>query len=249
MATEYKLSYTASEINQKLSKVDKLFSGISLGIASDGLIYIFVDGSPVGTGIQQGQSGDVFGYVDENNTIVLNGDLADGTYSIKYEMEDGSTVDIGVLVLDSAETMVNILDTAYDTDLKTVYGGVGYVANKRVSISAGGVIDYTGNILTGLIPLGNDGDVFHIRGIADFKWVSGKYIGQYSCWGTNGNLLSTEMKTYSVDLIGTDENGDTTLTMTHSKFTLPSGTAYIRFQFGLPTGNEVIITRNQLIPV
>jgi hypothetical protein len=30
---------------------------LSLGIASDGLIYLFVDGSPVGTGIPQGQSG------------------------------------------------------------------------------------------------------------------------------------------------------------------------------------------------
>lgn len=40
-------------------------------------------------------------YVDENNTIVLTGALADGTYNIKYEMDDGSTVDIGDLVLDS----------------------------------------------------------------------------------------------------------------------------------------------------
>jgi hypothetical protein len=74
---------------------------ISLGIASDGLIYIFVDGTPVGTGIPQGQSGDVFGYVDENNTIVLNGNLADGTYTVKYEMENGSIVNVGNMVLDT----------------------------------------------------------------------------------------------------------------------------------------------------
>lgn len=43
----------------------------------------------------------VFGLVDSNNNIVLTGELADGTYSIKYEMDDGSTVDIGNLVLDS----------------------------------------------------------------------------------------------------------------------------------------------------
>ncbi len=43
----------------------------------------------------------VFGYVDENNNILVQGDLADGSYSVKYEMEDGSTVDIGNLVLDS----------------------------------------------------------------------------------------------------------------------------------------------------
>ena len=36
----------------------------------------------------------VFGYVDENNNIIVQGNLADGTYSFKYEMEDGSIVDI-----------------------------------------------------------------------------------------------------------------------------------------------------------
>jgi hypothetical protein len=81
----------------------ELGSQLSLGIASDGLIYLFVNGSPVGTGIPQstGESGDVFGYVDENNTIVLNGDLADGTYTLKYEMENGTVVDIGNMVLDT----------------------------------------------------------------------------------------------------------------------------------------------------
>lgn len=43
----------------------------------------------------------VFGYVDENNNIIVSGDLANGTYTVKYEMEDGSTVDIGDLVVDS----------------------------------------------------------------------------------------------------------------------------------------------------
>lgn len=43
----------------------------------------------------------VFGYVDENNNIVVKGDFVDGSYSVKYEMEDGTTVDIGELVIDS----------------------------------------------------------------------------------------------------------------------------------------------------
>lgn len=76
-------------------------SGISLGVHSDGLVYVFVDGSPVGDGIELATAGDVIGYVDENNNVILTGALADGTYNIKYEMEDGSTVDIGDLVLDT----------------------------------------------------------------------------------------------------------------------------------------------------
>lgn len=81
-------------------KVSK--DGITLGLHSDNKYYIFVDGEPVGTGFElSGNSGDVFGYVDANNNIVLNGNLADGSYSIKYEMDNGDTIDIGDLVLDS----------------------------------------------------------------------------------------------------------------------------------------------------
>lgn len=43
----------------------------------------------------------IFGIVDSDNEVVLTGQLADGTYSIKYEMENGNTVNIGNLVLDT----------------------------------------------------------------------------------------------------------------------------------------------------
>lgn len=43
----------------------------------------------------------IYGVVDANNNIILNGNLVDGTYTIKYEMENGSTVNIGNLVLDT----------------------------------------------------------------------------------------------------------------------------------------------------
>jgi hypothetical protein len=43
----------------------------------------------------------IFGVVDENNNIIVSGDLPDGTYSVKYEMANGSTVNIGNLVLDT----------------------------------------------------------------------------------------------------------------------------------------------------
>lgn len=48
----------------------------------------------------------VFGYVDANNNIIVQGNLADGLYNIKYEIvdEDGTvteTIDIGDLVLNT----------------------------------------------------------------------------------------------------------------------------------------------------
>jgi hypothetical protein len=73
----------------------------TLGLHTDGLIYLFVNGVPVGAGIPQGQNGDVFGYVDNNKNIVLQGDLAKDTYVIKYELNDGSIINIGNLRLDS----------------------------------------------------------------------------------------------------------------------------------------------------
>ena len=45
--------------------------------------------------------GNILGYVDENNSIVLNSNLASGTYILKYENEDGTYIDI---------TEINVLD-------------------------------------------------------------------------------------------------------------------------------------------
>ena len=41
----------------------------------------------------------IHGYIDENNNIVLKGNLAEDKYSVKYELDDGTTIDIGDLVL------------------------------------------------------------------------------------------------------------------------------------------------------
>lgn len=75
---------------------------ITLGVHTDGLLYIFIDGVPTGNGVSMPDKvGDVYGNVDSGNNIVLQGALADGTYSVKYEMENGDTVNIGNLVLDT----------------------------------------------------------------------------------------------------------------------------------------------------
>ena len=140
----------------KAELINLIKSSLSLGIASDGLIYLFVDGVPVGMGIPQGQSGDVFGYVDENNTIVLNGNLADGTYSVKYEMDNGKTVDIGNMVLDSA---VEIEPTNF-----FVIGGDGYLLHGRTGSDGGdrsGVDQNAGGCLSNYFEIKN-GDTIYV---------------------------------------------------------------------------------------
>lgn len=105
-------------------------SGLTLGVHTDGLVYIFIDGTPHGNGLDikaDVVEGDVFGYVDENNVIVLNGALAEGTYTIKYEMDNGDTVEIGDLVLDTNVyyTITNTLTqcTTNNSATKAVQGG------------------------------------------------------------------------------------------------------------------------------
>lgn len=48
----------------------------------------------------------LFGRVDANNTITLNGNLADGTYTLKYEDGDGNTVSIGTIVIGGVPVVV-----------------------------------------------------------------------------------------------------------------------------------------------
>ena len=93
-----KFAITASEdsLNHNMDLIDEAIgeiasekvdnTDISLGIASDGLVYIFINGQPVGSGIARGSGHDVFGYVDENKVIVLSGDIANGNYTVKQEI-------------------------------------------------------------------------------------------------------------------------------------------------------------------
>ena len=151
MANEYKLKYSGQEIDNRLAQVENKIdkTSISLGIHTDGLVYIFVNGSPQGNGLDIKADvieGDVFGYVDENNNIVLQGKLDDGTYAVKYEMEDGSTIDIGELKF--SYTVKNTLTNCTNSNKATsVANGNSYSATitansgyelKSVTVTMGG---------------------------------------------------------------------------------------------------------------
>lgn len=102
MATEYKLSYTASEINERLAMVSQLSSekvDYNQGSANVGkILAVGTDGNIVLVDMPEGgASGDVIGTVDASNNILLTGALADGTYTLKYENADGTYTEIGTL--------------------------------------------------------------------------------------------------------------------------------------------------------
>lgn len=76
--------------------IENLIGSISLGVHTDGAVYVFIDGQPVGSGIILNDLlGTTDGFIDENNNIFLPDNFISGTYTLKYENEDGTYTTIG----------------------------------------------------------------------------------------------------------------------------------------------------------
>ena len=147
---------TKTELNNLSKEIADLKENLTLGVHTDGLMYIFVDGEPVGVGVQQSTvGGDVFGNVDSNNTITLMGSLSNGNYSIKYEKDDGTVIDIGNLELADKPTYINQIPVSINVD-ETPFVGTngekGYKTGYRLSLSGGGESVQGGTEVTGFIP-------------------------------------------------------------------------------------------------
>ena len=145
------------------SKVDK--NKITLGIHTDGLVYIFVDGSPVGVGVEQtGDSGDVVGNVDSNKIITLKGTLAEDTYTLRYEMEDGTFITVGELNLSNTPSYVNQIPLSIDSDGSAYNGGIGYKTGYRLSASTGNESAKAGHEVSGFMSC-VEGSQLRIKGV------------------------------------------------------------------------------------
>lgn len=107
----------------------------------------------------------IFGYVDEDNNIIVQGNLADGTYTVKYEMEDGSTVDIGDLMLDSNtyySVTKNLTNCALDNSATQVVAGGSYSAT--VTANSGYTLD-TVSVTMGGSAVSVSGGVINIASV------------------------------------------------------------------------------------
>lgn len=98
-----------------------------------------------------GASGDVVGVLDEANNILLSGNLADGTYTLKFENTDGTYTDIGTLEVGEIEPP------------KTNFAGT--LTTGRLSNSAIGNISTDASLgrVTDFIAIQN-GDVLSVEG-------------------------------------------------------------------------------------
>jgi hypothetical protein len=128
---------------------------------------------------------------------VLNGNLPDGTYSVKYEMENGSTVNIGNLVLDTNVyyTVTNTLTNCTSNNSATqVIGGQSYSATitaksgyelKSVTVTMGGshvtvsggkinITNVTGNIVITAVAEEIKASYTNLADPTSADWADGK---------------------------------------------------------------------------
>jgi hypothetical protein len=113
------------------------------------------------------KDGGVVGYVDENNNIILSGNLAKDTYTVKYEMEDGSAIDIGELSLAEVVGIINQIPISTDASGKVLVGAngeKGYKPNTRISASSGEERSIDGIETTGFIPCKYN-DIVYIKNV------------------------------------------------------------------------------------
>ena len=261
--TKANVTTKLTEVNNQIAQLSEekvTKSGLTLGVHTDGLVYLFVDGVPHGNGldIKADVVGDIFGYVDENNIIILNGTLTNGTYTIKYEMADGSVIEIGDLELDSNKG--NLADpTSAD-----------WLTDKRLAMAYGYTKDSVGNIFTNYIPV-KSGDVIRVKGL-NLYGVQNGVSSAIACYSSNTDTstdsdgalnaytggvytaVTTELEENGVrDQVSQDGNIFTYTILVYNDGTQMADpeTAYIRISAPLLEGytaEEVIITVNEAIP-
>lgn len=102
----------------------------------------------------------VFGTVDEDNNIILTGELVNGTYTLKYEDAEGNVTTIGTLTHNSNTTGYTNLADPSSADWKE-----NSRINSSLQIVAASIKDgTTGGALTNYIPC-KAGDVIRVKGL------------------------------------------------------------------------------------
>ena len=162
----------------------------------------------------------VFGTVNGNNDIILTGNLAGGTYTIKYEDAEGNLTEIGTLKATSGPTYTNILPLAI-TSSGTPYVGTngeqGYKTGYRLNSS--GVENALAEWeCTGFIPIDITKDTLYFKNL---QWRGGSsanndYVGLYDASFAKltstkviSEWLTNDANRYSFGFTA-DENGNIT---------------------------------------
>lgn len=234
---------------------DAMIGRLSLGIGADGLLYVFANGSPIGDGIalEGGAIGDVIGTLDENNNIILTGDLADGTYTLKYENADGTYSEIGTLeVAENAEPSIENLALPDATATgQAAWESGGWCNDSYMAGTSYAYREATdGRITTNTIAV-EYGDTIYVKGMTYQSSVSPQLAifdesGGYIKHAYVGIMLDGQ--SMIADLNATAGSDDWYFTNANKTNGADIGTRFIRIA-GVPSGsiNDIVITRNQPI--
>ena len=149
------------------SKLPKNFGADNVGK----ILVVGSDGNLTLTDMPEGgASGDVVGVLDESKNILLTGDIAEGTYPLKWLMTDGTYADAGTLTVTltpEPEVVINwIADSVKvdDTPFVGTNGEKGYKTGYRLSNSSGNESAQSGYEVTGFIPV-KYGDNVYIKNV------------------------------------------------------------------------------------
>lgn len=212
-----------------------IYKNLTLGVHTDGLLYVFSDGKPIGNGVAfPSQLGDVYGNVDSGNNIVLTGNLADGNYTVKYEKEDGTTIDIGNLPLVVAPTYTNLAKN-FEVGRLNSSGAVSTTNLNHSNVYT--CTDYIGKLV--------NGDVIRVKGMGDLSNYNTSWYNE------NKELYSNNKIPESIEITNghcTYSYDSKTDVVTITKTSNTKGYSYIRF-CGVLTGtlDDVVITLNEEI--
>ncbi len=182
-----------------------------------------------------GASGDVVGVLDDSNNILLSGNLADGTYTLKFENSDGTYTEIGTLeVGEIVPEPTNLF----------VIGGDGYILNGRCNSEGEDRTDTNGNIVTNYIDVKN-GDTVYIK---NATLQNSSTTGSYSCM----KLTDSSVVGFYPDTTEHITNLSTSSGVT--QFTVNNENAdYIRLclniSYGTATTNDIVAGKGIIITV
>lgn len=194
----------------------------------------------------------ITGYVDENNNVIVTGNLSNGTYNIKYELEDGTTIDIGELTLTEKEpdtpTYTNLAQP--NTDNTTDFT----IWCNNARIGSDGVVEARdGYVSTNFVEV-SPGDVVRLK---NFKverlcfYDIDKNPTNEGIQRPGRHIANSYIQDASADIdLVADINGEPTeMTFTINPTAQPvSSVAYLRLSGHLTgTADDVIITVNEEI--
>lgn len=213
-------TWSSNKINEEFDKLSQEIVNYlpkNQGASNVGKILVVgTDGNLVLTDMPEGgASGDVTGVLDESNNILLSGNLADGTYTLKFEMEDGTYVDVGTVTVGKEEVViVNQIPLSTDASGNPFNNGQGWKTGYRLSGSSGAETAQDNTEVTGFIPINADSTVYmkgiiddgtHVVGTYDSSYVTLKTLSLGNIGTFDGNVVAMPISGNAWNNIGLDK--------------------------------------------